>query len=204
MTSKSPDLERLLRQARAGDDLVRGALLELYRNYLELLARVQIGRHLQAKIEAADLVQETFLAAHRDFGTFRGNTEPELAAWLRQILAGRLGHVLRAYFNTHRRNLRLEQQLAEALDQSSQDLGSALAAPGSTPSHQAMRKERAVLLANALKALSAEQAEVLTLHHLEGFSFAEVAQRMGKSLGSIKQLWMRALGRLRRELGEDP
>jgi RNA polymerase sigma-70 factor (ECF subfamily) len=176
----------------------------MYRNYLELLARVQIGRHLRAKIEPADLVQETFLAAHRDFESFRGHTEPELTAWLRKILAARLGHLLRSFFRSGRRNLRLEQQLGEALDQSSQDLGSALAGPGSTPSHQAMRQERAVILANALKALSVEQAEVLTLHHLEGLTFNEVAQRMGRSLGSVKQLWMRALGHLRRKLGEDP
>jgi RNA polymerase sigma-70 factor (ECF subfamily) len=62
----------------------------LYENYLLLLARLQIGRRLQSKVDAADLVQETFLEAHRHFTQFRGRTEEELVGWLRQILAANL------------------------------------------------------------------------------------------------------------------
>jgi RNA polymerase sigma-70 factor (ECF subfamily) len=40
---------------------------------------LQIGRRLQGKVDASDLVQETFLDAHRDFGQFRGNREEQLA-----------------------------------------------------------------------------------------------------------------------------
>lgn len=76
MASIRAEPENLLARAMAGDTAARGDLLERYRNYLELLARIQIGRCLQAKVEAADLVQETFLAAHRDFAAFRGLTEP--------------------------------------------------------------------------------------------------------------------------------
>jgi RNA polymerase sigma-70 factor (ECF subfamily) len=70
--------EQLLRLARAGDDSARGQLLELYRNYLALLARLQIGRRLQGKVDASDLVQEAFLKAHRHFKQFHGNSEGEL------------------------------------------------------------------------------------------------------------------------------
>src|SRR5262249_59912455 len=58
-----PDPERLLRLARAEDGAALGQLLELYRGYLALLARLQIGRRLQGKVDAADLVQDTFLEA---------------------------------------------------------------------------------------------------------------------------------------------
>jgi hypothetical protein len=40
-----------------------GRLLELYRNYLRLLAQVEIGRRLQAKVDASDLVQGAMLEA---------------------------------------------------------------------------------------------------------------------------------------------
>src|SRR4051794_15781528 len=79
------DPEELLLLARSGSAAARGQLLELYTHYLTLLARLQIGRRLQGKVDAADLVQETFLRAHRDFAQFRGNTEAELLGWLRGI-----------------------------------------------------------------------------------------------------------------------
>ncbi|MGG7377388.1 helix-turn-helix domain-containing protein, partial [Escherichia coli] len=72
MTHLRADPGPLLRLAQAGDSQALGQVLELYRNYLTLLARMQIGRRLQGKVDAADLVQETFLAAHRDFAHFRG------------------------------------------------------------------------------------------------------------------------------------
>src|SRR5260370_29778115 len=96
------DPENLLRQARAGDGPALGRLLELYRNYLALLARLQIGRRLQGKVDPADLVQETFLEAHQSFGRFQGTSEGELVSWLRQILAGNLADLLRRYLGTRR------------------------------------------------------------------------------------------------------
>src|SRR5260370_30878102 len=86
----------LLGPARAGSGPALGQLLELYRSYLALLARLQIGRRLQGKVDAGDLVQDTFLEAHRHFGEFRGTVEAELVCWLRQILAGRLAHLVRS------------------------------------------------------------------------------------------------------------
>jgi RNA polymerase sigma-70 factor, ECF subfamily len=70
--SEGPGPEALLARARAGDAAARGELLERYRAYLALLARLQIGRRLQGKADPADVVQETFLRAHRDFGRFAG------------------------------------------------------------------------------------------------------------------------------------
>jgi RNA polymerase sigma-70 factor (ECF subfamily) len=59
--------EQLLAEAVSDGGEQLGQLLELYRNYLRLLARVEIGRRLQAKVDASDLVQETMLEAHKNF-----------------------------------------------------------------------------------------------------------------------------------------
>jgi RNA polymerase sigma-70 factor (ECF subfamily) len=75
--SDRPDPGQLLQHARTGDGFALGQLLELYRNYLRVLARLQIGRWLQGKVDDSDLVQEAFLAAHRHFAQFRGTTEAE-------------------------------------------------------------------------------------------------------------------------------
>src|SRR5712692_9883843 len=192
--------EELLRRARTGSGPDLGQLLELYRKYLVLLARLQIGRRLQGKVDAADLVQDTFLHAHRDFAQFRGTTEEELLSWLRQILSARLTDLIRHYLGAKRRDVRLERELGIELDESSRVLDQGLVAPHSSPSQQAARREQAVLLADALGRLPEDYREVIILRQMEGLSFPDVAWRMGKTVKSVEKLWMRALARLRRVL----
>jgi RNA polymerase sigma-70 factor (ECF subfamily) len=201
-SSATPDPEQLVRLARAGNGPALGQLLEQYRNYLAMLARLQIGRRLQGKVDASDLVQETFLEAYRDFGQFRGTTEPELASWLRRILAWNLANLVQRYCGAQRRDVRLERELAAEMEQSSRVVDLGLMAKASSPSQQAVRREQAVLLADALEQLSADYREVLMLRHLEELSFPEVARRMDRSLDSVKNLWARALAELRRVLGD--
>jgi RNA polymerase sigma-70 factor (ECF subfamily) len=192
--------EQLLPPARAGDQLALGKLLERYRGYLGLLARLQIGRRLQGKADAADLVQDTFLEAHRNWGRFRGTSEAELLSWLRRILAGRTADLIRRYLGSQRRDVRLERELEAELERSSQDLDAALHAKQDSPSKQVARREEGVLLADALDLLPEDYREVLLLRHLEGLTFPEVAQRMGRTLDSVKKLWTRALDLLRRSV----
>jgi RNA polymerase sigma-70 factor (ECF subfamily) len=195
------DLEQLLVGARGGDTTTLGQLLERYRHYLALLARVQIGQRLQGKVDASDVVQETFLNAARNFDGFRGSSEAEFVSWLRKILAARLADLLRRYLGAKGRDVRLERDLEEGFDLSSARLDGGLIAPQATPSQQASRREQAVLLADALSQLPDDYREILVLRHLEGLTFPEVAQRMGRSLDSVGKLWMRGLARLRQILG---
>jgi RNA polymerase sigma-70 factor, ECF subfamily len=192
--------EDLLARARAGEALSLGQLLELYRGYLSLLARLQIGRRLQGKADAADLVQETFLEAHQHWEGFRGTTEAELLSWLRRILATRIADFMRRYLGCQGRDVRLERELAEELDNSSHDMDRGLLAKQDTPSQQVARREQGVLLADMLDVLPEDYREVLILRHLEGLSFPEVAQRMGRTLDAVKSLWTRALDRLRQSV----
>jgi RNA polymerase sigma-70 factor (ECF subfamily) len=194
--------EDLLRRVRAGDGASFGWVLERYRNYLTLLARLQIGRRLQGKFDPADVVQETFLQAHSKFGQFLGRTEAEFVCWLRQVLASRMAKLVRHYWGTHARDVRLEQELGAELDRSSNALGHFLVSAIETPSQEAARREQAVALANALERLPAHYREIILLHEFEDLSFPEVSRRSGRSVDSVKNLWTRALTQLRRLLGE--
>lgn len=191
------DSRSRLQAALAGDDAARGALLESYRAWLELLARVEIGRRLQTKVDVADVVQETFLEAHRSLDRFRGTTPTEFSAWLRGILAIRVSLLLRHYFKTQGRDIRREREIDVDLDQSSRAIDGGLIAFQSTPSEQAVRREQGTLLADALARLPDDYREVIILRHLEELTFAEVAARMDRSLDSVQKLWVRALARLR-------
>jgi RNA polymerase sigma-70 factor (ECF subfamily) len=201
MQPMKPDPAVLLDEARAGSEIATGQLLESYTTYLTLLARVQIGRRLQGKADAGDLVQETFLEAHRQMRNFRGTTEAELLAWLRRILAGQIALMLRRYLGTKGRDVKLERELAVQLDQSSQAMDAGLAATYSTPSQHASRREQAAILAEALDQLSSDYREVIVLRHIEGLSFPDVAARMGRTEDSVQKLWVRSLAKLRAALG---
>jgi RNA polymerase sigma-70 factor (ECF subfamily) len=185
----SPDV--LLARARGGDQDALGSPLEEYREYLRMLARTRVGRDLQVRLDGSDLVQEALLEAHRDFRQFLGQTEAELTVWLRQILVRTLADQLK-HHQSQKRNFQRERPLAVLVEQAHE----ALAAPLSTPSAHAARREQAVLLASALAKLPEDYRDVVTMRHLEGRSFEEIATAMGRSSGAVRMLWMRALERL--------
>ena len=198
----SSDILAHLTSARQGSEQSIGQLLDFFRGYLTVLARVQIDSQLRGKVDPSDLVQETFLEAHRDFPQFRGSTEPELMAWMRRIMARRVAKLVRRYYGSQRRNLRLEVDVHNTLDRSSQALARVFDAEQSSPSEQVMRRENAVRLADALERLPEHYRNVLILRHIEGMSFGAIATQLGRSLDSVKNIWSRALGRLREQLGE--
>jgi RNA polymerase sigma-70 factor (ECF subfamily) len=196
------NLVELLEKAKHHDKEALGTLAELYCSYLTLLARTQIGRRLQGKADAADLVQETFLQVHQHIGGFRGTSEAEFLAWLRTILAGILSNHVRRYLGTKQRDARLEQALAVELDDTSGMLQQGLVANVSTPSRHATKREALLILADALERLPEDYRQVIMLRHLEGLQFADVAARMGKTVPSVQNLWVRALAKLKQAVGE--
>lgn len=196
------DPEQQIAAARLGGEAALGTLLELYRNYLRLQARIEIGRHLQGKLDASDVVQETFLDAHRHFPQFQGRTEQQLVHWLRQILAGKVSNLVRHYAGTQGRDIRREQSYHVHLNQSSLRLEQALPGSVSSPSQQAVKREQAVLLADALERLPEDYREVILLRHWESLPFQEIARRLRRTKDSVEKLWLRALTRLRQSMGD--
>jgi RNA polymerase sigma-70 factor (ECF subfamily) len=193
--------ELLLDQARAGDDAALGRLLELYRNYLRLMARTLISQPLRVRFDASDLVQETFLKAQHEFPGFLGSTEPELVAWLRQILVRNLTDQIK-WHRAGKRDYRREEPVEVMLDRSSLTVQKALAVPISSPSAQVSRREQAVLLADALAKLPADYREVFILRNLEHIPFDQIAARMNRSPGAVRKLWARTMLSLKRLLEE--
>jgi RNA polymerase sigma-70 factor (ECF subfamily) len=97
--------EQLMRMAQRGDSKALGDLLELYREYLRLLAQLQINRRLRQKFDASDVVQDVFLQVQRHIPEFRGATEGEFLAWLRKILASCVLKAVRHCSGTRQRQL---------------------------------------------------------------------------------------------------
>jgi RNA polymerase sigma-70 factor (ECF subfamily) len=185
-----------IEQARGGDVEALARLLESYRNFLSLLARTWTDRALQGKVDASDLVQETLLKAHGNFDQFRGVTEPEIVAWLRQILVRNLTDMTRRYRRDARQVSR-ERSLDAMLDRSSQAMSRMLAGNLTSPSQSVSRREMRVVLADAMAALPEDYREVLFLRNLQELDWEEVARRMNRTPGAVRMLWTRALRELR-------
>ncbi len=180
-------------------DLASAPQLNQYRDWLRLLARLQVDTRFQGKFDASDIVQQTLLEACRDLPKFRGQTQGELLAWLRGILAHVIGHQVRRYGRTLARDAGREVSLDASLAATSCALAHVLAADQTSPSQNVAREEEGVRLAQVLESMPADYREVLILRNLEGLSHEAVAQRMNRSPGAIRMLWVRALARFRAE-----
>jgi RNA polymerase sigma-70 factor, ECF subfamily len=176
-----------------------GDILERFRTYLHLLARLQLDPRLQAKLDASDVVQQTLLEAYQGMAQFRGSSDGELIGWLRQILVRNLTNAVRD-FRRAKRDLAREQSPDAALEDSAQALDAWLAAPESSPSVRADRNEQAVRLIEALVHLPELQREVVMLRHWHGWSLQEISRHVGRSAAAVAGLLHRGLKELRHRL----
>lgn len=186
----------LLNRARDGDDSARDRLFEKCRSYVGLVARAQVERRLQSKVDASDLVQQTLLDAHRGLENFRGQTEAEWLAWLKRILTHNATDFVRHYRGTEKRQASREVSLWSESPGDSQGVFRDPSDPGSTPSEIVSQKEQEIELAEAVNHLSDDYQEVIMLRNLQRLSFNEVADRMGRTRPATQMLWMRAIRRL--------
>ncbi len=178
--------------------------MEHYRNYLRLLALAQIEQRLSARVSPSDIVQETFFEAQRDFHQFRGATAAELLAWLRSVLVNNLHRAVEHHLGAEKRDMRREvslERIDASLEQSAQRLAAVLPDPGSSPSLRAERGEREVALADELARLPRDYRKVIVMRHINGMPFEQIAQRMGRTPGAVRMLWLRAVRQLRQQMG---
>ena len=115
-------------------------LLERHRSYLMLLARARIMPVNGRKVDASDIVQQTLMDAFAKREQFRGSSEAELTAWLREILKHNLLDVLRRE-QCEKRDIRREQLLGATIDESMTRADGWLAAVQSSPSQRVSKQE---------------------------------------------------------------
>jgi RNA polymerase sigma-70 factor (ECF subfamily) len=184
-------------------DMAEPPLLDQYRPYLRVLARIHLAGSLQARLDASDIVQQTMLQAHQAIQSFRGSTDAEMSAWLRQILAHNLNHALRDH-QRGKRDIRREQSLEAQLHRSSARMLDLLSNGERRPEARVEQREALLQLATALEDIGEDQRTAIELHYLQELPVSEVAERMDRSVSAVGGLLHRGLKSLRRQLAAEP
>ena len=175
--------------------------LEQYREYLHLLGRMQVDGQLAGKVDVSGVVQTTFLEAHEQLANWTSMNDEARVAWLRRAFANNLLDEIRR-FRTRARDVSRERSLEQDIERSSAQLSGWLISDQTSPSHNAMRNERAVRIAEAVARLVPSQREAIELHHLKGLTLAEVAAQTSKTEGAVTALIFRGTRKLRELLGD--
>src|SRR3954467_15089025 len=155
--------------------------VEDYRDYLHLLARLQLDPRLAGKVDPSAVVQQTLVKAHQNREQFRGHTAAEQAGWLRRILANTLIDAARKFG----REIDHEQPLEQQVHDSAARLEGWLAADQSSPSEAALRAEQFLRVARAVARLPEAQRVVIELPPLRDEPVAQVAAALGRTEASV-------------------
>jgi RNA polymerase sigma-70 factor (ECF subfamily) len=187
----------LLSRARSGDRHAQGQLLEPLREFLRMLAVRQLDARLNGRIDASDIVHETYVTALGSLDQFRGTHRPEFLAWLRTVHEHVVQNLAREHIVTKKRSINRERQFTDSHLQLA-------ALIDSTPSGNLMRAELILNLLRLLDRLPSDQRDAIRLRYFESKSIESIAAEMQRSLSSVAGLLKRGLQALRSQLLPSP
>lgn len=202
---QTDEVAALVQRAQEGDAEALNDLFARYHQTMVQLAQKKLGARLRSKEEPVDLAQTTFREATRDLGRFEYRGEGSLLFWLQKILQNKIRDRAE-YYSAGKRNTAKERPLEATADD---ERGAyELPADDLSVTRVVARDESFVLLHEALKELSEEHRQAITLVFFQGLQLREAGKRMGgRSEDAVRMMLRRAeakLGdKLRRVLGED-
>ena len=174
-------------RAKAGDRHALNALLESHLATIYRFVSMKMGA---GHAELDDIVQETLIGASASIRALRGETNAQVAGWLLSIARYKIADHLRAHYSHPH----------ESLDGA---VGDHVADPARAVDEQVMASQRGEQLREAMRLLTPEQEEVLTLRFVLGFGIDEVAEITRRPPGAVKSMQHRALASLHQKLGEE-
>jgi RNA polymerase sigma-70 factor (ECF subfamily) len=199
MSADNPTNEQLLDAARGGDEAALAVLVERHRDRLGRMVRLRMDRRLQGRVDAADVVQEAYLAVRGKFPQYCADPRLPFFLWLRLEVGQKLVDVHRFHLGTKMRDAGQEVSLHRgALPQvTSLSLAEHLLGKLTTASQAAMRVELKLRVQEALNGMDPHDREVLILRHFEELSNTEAAQVLGIKPSAAVNRYVRALKRLK-------
>ena len=186
--AESPSDEALFTRLQAGEQEALGCLFQRYARVVRNVAT----RILRDAVEADDLVQDLFLFIQRKCAIF-DSSKSSARSWIVQM----------AYHRAieRRRYLTTRQFYAR------KEVGRSTDHVVGTPTNESDYSAEAVFGRNGLSrvfmSLSEDQRETLRLHFFDGYTLAEISQKVGQPLGNVRHHYYRGLDKLRKQMFEN-
>jgi RNA polymerase sigma-70 factor (ECF subfamily) len=190
--------DELVKRAVRGDQDALSTLLNLYGPQIQ--STLDIGRRWRSSIEAEDVMQVTYLEAFLRFDELAIANTRSFVSWLTRVAQNNLRDALRALDCAKRPSPQRRVSATVGAD-SFVALFDVLSSSTTAPSRHAVRRDNQAALEGAIAGLSETYQTVVRLYDLEGRSPSEVASAMGRSVGAVHLLRIRAHDRLRERLG---
>lgn len=207
MSAEQLDIEALLEKLRNGDLKALAALFDQYRERLWRIVHFRMDRRLAGRVDADDILQESYMNAADRIDHFVQTTEQSFFIWLRLVVNQTLIDVHRRHLGTKMRDARRDMSLHGRQQYplaTSTSLAAQLLGRVTSPSQVAIRDETAGRLEQAIQGMEPIDQEVLALRHFEELTNSEVAEVLGIQQKAASIRYIRALKRLKQVLGELP
>ena len=197
LDSLDQSISGLLPGAVRGDREAQSELFSQLQSYFLIMARHQLEPELRARINPSDIVQESLAKATKALPDFRGTSEPEIRAWLKQIV----GNEVKEQRRKHRLQKRdIGREAKPDTNDQSRNVGLDIMAQSRTPQSRAMVEEELQILRSNLSHLTPDYEQVIRLRSLERKSFSEIGELMDRSPEAVSKLWYRAILALQKKM----
>jgi RNA polymerase sigma-70 factor (ECF subfamily) len=206
MNDDSIQLERYISLVAEGDEAALAEVFSTFRPRLKKMVALRLDPRLQARVDPSDVLQETFIDVARRATKYAGRSDYPFFLWLRQVTGQKLLEITRRHLGTRMRDANLELSLHSGhLPQaSSVSLAAHLLGRLTSVSRAAVRAEMQSQLQDVLNHMDEIDREILALRHFEELTNNETAAVLGLSKSAASNRYVRALKRLRDELGKIP
>ncbi len=188
-------VNQLLTEAREGSQAAVAELLEGYWDYLQGIAHRQLGSKLCGRVSSSDLVQETLLAAWKGFGSFQGTEDHQFSAWLRTILNRKISSEVAVHMGTAKRDISRESDAT--VGSLTEEVSKSLQSREKDPGEIVLLEEDALIIQRFLANLPEEYRKVIQWRNIDSIRFKEIANRIGKTSGATRLVWLRAMQMLK-------
>lgn len=199
--------EQLLANAKAGDQEAVNHLMNRHRDSLHRMIRMRLDRAIASRVDASDVVQDVLLEASERLDDYISDPKVPFHLWLRQLAKDRMIDMHRRHRGAQRRSVDREQSFQASSpndEESKKNLAAFLQDHELTPAAATIQKELEGRFLEAISLLDEADQEILLMRHFEQLGNGEVAEALGINPAAAGMRHLRALRRLREQLGMSP